>query len=140
MGTSFSRASYFVLPSLSYCEMNAQRSLTSLSFLMPAKGHLGAGDLGLGSLMYSLNSASFQLMPEFLLASEWNKTFGGAGLAAVEPVELGATLFLAPRRPAWQGRHLLNEVLRPRRSCASAEVAAADDAMTTSRAQDQFFS
>src|SRR6185437_11712793 len=28
---------YLVLPSLSYCEMNAQRSLISLSFLMPAK-------------------------------------------------------------------------------------------------------
>jgi hypothetical protein len=61
---------YFVLPSLSYCEMNAQRSLTSWSFLMPAKAILVPGILALGSLMYSLNWASFQVMPEFLLASE----------------------------------------------------------------------
>jgi toxin ParE1/3/4 len=64
------RRRYFVLPSLSYCEMKAQRSLISFSFLMPAKAILVPGIFALGSLMYSLNWASFQVMPEFLLASE----------------------------------------------------------------------
>src|ERR1019366_3464037 len=61
---------YLVLPSLSYCETNAQRSLISFSLLMPAKAILVPGIFALGSLMYSLNWASLQLMPEFLLASE----------------------------------------------------------------------
>src|SRR5713226_9661408 len=38
-------------PSLSYCEMNAQRSLTSLSFLMPANAILVPGIFAFGSLM-----------------------------------------------------------------------------------------
>jgi hypothetical protein len=50
--------------------MNAQRSLTSLSFLMPAKAILVPGIFAFGSLMYSLNSDSFQVMPELLLASQ----------------------------------------------------------------------
>src|SRR5882724_4087907 len=61
---------YFVFPSASYCEMKAQRSPASFSFLMPAKDILVPGIFALGSLMYSLNWASFQVMPEFLLASE----------------------------------------------------------------------
>src|ERR1700704_356872 len=61
---------YLVFPSLSYCEMNAQRSLTSFSFLMPANAILVPGIFAFGSLMYSLNWASFQVMPEFLLPSE----------------------------------------------------------------------
>src|SRR5882724_4289965 len=61
---------YFVFPSASYCEMKAQRSPASFSFLMPAKDILVPGIFALGSLMYSLNTVSFQVMPEFLLASE----------------------------------------------------------------------
>src|SRR3954453_16092219 len=60
---------YLVLPSLSYCARNAQRSLASCSFLMPANTILVPGILAFGSLMYSLNVASSQVMPEFLLAS-----------------------------------------------------------------------
>jgi len=59
-----------ILPSLSNCEIKAQRSLTSFSFLIPAKTILVPGIFAFGSLMYSLNWASFQVMPEFLLASE----------------------------------------------------------------------
>jgi len=59
-----------ILPSLSNCEMKAQRSLTSFSFLIPAKTILVPGIFAFGSLMYSLNWASFQVIPEFLLASE----------------------------------------------------------------------
>src|SRR5207244_62473 len=55
-----------------------------------------------------------------------------AGVAAVEPVELRATLFLAPSPTAWQAMHLLNEVLPAATSCAIAADAAIDDAMTTS--------
>ena len=58
-----------VLPSLSYCETKAQRLLISFSLLMPANAILVPGILAFGSLMYSLNWASFQVMPEFLLAS-----------------------------------------------------------------------
>ena len=68
--TAKTKRGYLVLPSLSYCETNAQRSLISFSFLMPAKAILVPGTLAFGSLMYSLNWASFQVMPEFLLASE----------------------------------------------------------------------
>ena len=41
------------------------------SFLMPAKAIFVPGILAFGSLMYSLKVASFQTMPEFLLASEY---------------------------------------------------------------------
>ena len=40
-----------VLPSLSYCARNAQRSLASCSFLIPANTILVPGILALGSLM-----------------------------------------------------------------------------------------
>ena len=50
--------------------MKAQRSLISFSFLMPAKAILVPGIFAFGSRMYSLNSASLQVMPEFLLASD----------------------------------------------------------------------
>src|SRR5689334_2969004 len=60
---------YFVLPSLSYCEMYAQRSFASFSFLMPANAILVPGILAFGSLMYSRKVSLFQVMPDFLLAS-----------------------------------------------------------------------
>ena len=40
-------------------------------FVVPAKTIFVPGTLALGSLMYSLQVASFQTMPEFLLASEY---------------------------------------------------------------------
>jgi hypothetical protein len=49
--------------------------------------------------MHSLNSASFQVMPEFLLASEIRR---GAGLAAVKSVEFGADLGAFADRVAGQ--------------------------------------
>src|SRR5258708_11069119 len=61
---------YFTFPSAPYCARNAHRSLTSFSFLMPANAILVPGIFAFGSLMYSLNRASLQVMPEFLLASE----------------------------------------------------------------------
>src|SRR5579863_1133016 len=60
---------FFILPSASNCLRYAHRSLTSCSFLMPAKIILVPGILALGSLMYSLKVASPHTMPEFLLAS-----------------------------------------------------------------------
>ena len=72
MISGYPRSRYWplILPSLSNCETNAQRLLISFSFLMPAKAILVPGTFAFGSLMYSLNWASFQVMPEFLLASE----------------------------------------------------------------------
>jgi hypothetical protein len=64
------RRTHLILPSLSYCAMNAQRSLDSFSFLIPAKIILVPGIFALGSLMYSRKVSLFQMIPEFLLASE----------------------------------------------------------------------
>src|SRR5262249_25625313 len=64
------RRDHFVLPSLSYCERYAQRAFASFSFLMPANTILVPGIFPLGSLMYSRKVSLFQVMPEFLLASE----------------------------------------------------------------------
>src|SRR5665647_669727 len=55
------------------------------------------------------------------------------------PLSSGPTLFLAPSPIAWQAMHLLKEVLPAAASCASAAVAAADDAMTTSALRVSFF-
>lgn len=49
---------------------NAIRSLIFCSSLMPANAILVPGTLALGSLMYSENVASSQVIPEFLLAAE----------------------------------------------------------------------
>ena len=59
-----------IFPSLSYWARKAQRLLISVSFSMPANAILVPGILAVGSLMYSLNVASSQVMPEFLFASD----------------------------------------------------------------------
>src|SRR5882672_2849605 len=55
------------------------------------------------------------------------------------PLSSGPTLFLAPSPIAWQGRHLLNEVLPAAASCASTLVTAADDAMATNTLRVNLF-
>ena len=61
--------------------------------------------------MYSLNVASLQTMPEFLLASRIAVVRRGAGMAAVEAVELGADLVLRAFADRMAGQAFLERLL-----------------------------
>src|ERR1700728_427599 len=77
---------------------------------MPAKIILVPGTTPRGSWMYSLNFASFQTMPEFLLASEYSKPSTVPEWRPSSPFSTGPILFSASSPMEWQGRHLWNEI------------------------------
>src|SRR5580698_8432979 len=77
---------------------------------MPAKIILVPGTTPRGSWMYSLNFASPQTMPEFLLASEYSKPSTLPEWRPSSPFSTGPILFSASSPMEWQGRHLWNEI------------------------------
>ena len=62
-------APHFFLPSAANWLRKSHRSPASFSLLIPTNTILVLGILAFGSLMYSLNVASLQVIPEFLLAA-----------------------------------------------------------------------
>src|SRR6266852_385368 len=77
---------------------------------MPGNTILVPGTFARGSLIYSLNVGSSQVMLEGLLASEYAKFSALPDLRPSRPLSSGPTLFLASAPTAWQGRHFLKDV------------------------------
>src|ERR1700722_8161457 len=110
-----------------------------LVVLDAGESHLGAGDLGLGIPDVFLELGLVPGYAGILVGVRVGITFGGAGLAAVEPVELGADLVLGALADCMAGQAFVERglagrgVLRQRRGGGGGRR---DD---DQRAQDQFF-
>src|SRR6185295_19812000 len=86
---------------------------------MPTKAILVPCMTCMGFLIYLANSSWFQVMPEFLLASEYWKPSKVPALRPSSPFNGGPSLTFASAPMSWQGAHLRKEVSPAATSCAA---------------------